>query len=264
MPTISFINPKYYRPDASSSADRFRDLQLVRRSRRHQRRPMLQLREAQSGMWGYAPTPAVARRRPGLRSVRHRRVRDCVRAHAHRVGRRDRSGRPAVFSRTEHPRAVSVRGKRRRARVRRRAMVDGAQRGVAARRVAAHHVQHVRGPAARTADGRLLWAGAHDHHLYRRRDRGLRVELDRGRVYPADPLSARQPAHRRCIGADFRLDRRTPLLRPPDRQSHRPDGSQSICADAPVLRLPVPRPSTTTRMPAALAAATSPRACSIR
>ena len=99
---------------------------------------------------------------------------------------------------------VPVRRQRGRAGVRLRPLVDGPERGLAARRPAARRVQHDVGASAGASDGRHLRARPHRHPLHRRR----RVRV-RGQLRSRAPTSPGCPC-RCCVAHSSRSAPRRP------------------------------------------------------
>ena len=126
---------------------------------------------------------------------------------------------PAVVPLAEHAEPVPVRGERGGAGLRLRALVDGPQRGVAARGRAAHPLQHDVGPRPRAADRAAVRPGPDRDHLHRVGDHRVPGEQPRRRL-PAVPaaLPRRRRLHRRRLGADLRPHRGAAPLRPARRQ----------------------------------------------
>ena len=102
------------------------------------------------GLWGFAPLLRSARQRSRLRAARRLGQRRAVCHLAAALGQRDRHGRrPLRLSRPGPERAVSARRERRRPGLRLRPLVDGAERRLAARQPAPHHLQHDVGARSR-------------------------------------------------------------------------------------------------------------------
>ena len=200
--------------DVQAPDDRLRSLRLVRITGRRQRRHLLQLRPPQSRPLGLRSDAARVRQRPGLR--RARRLRLFGHLHhqpgAHRGLRRRHhgAGQPvddAVTRRRSVQFLLGASGAA--AGVRLWPVVDGPQRVVAARRRAAHPVQHAVGPAARSGDRRHLRSRPDGHHLHRRRRGRVHAEQPRRvlHVMDADSVPARCLHDGRCVGVDLRSAR---------------------------------------------------------
>ena len=136
--------------------NRLRALHVVRRAGRSQRRDLLQLRPAEPGTVGVRSRPARARRRPRLRAVRHRHVRRPLHPHARVFRRKRRHGRPVQQLLAQQPGALPVWRQRGSSRLRRRTLVDGPERRLAARRLAPHLHEHDGAAAARAVGSRGL------------------------------------------------------------------------------------------------------------
>ena len=115
-------------------------------------------------------------------------------------------------------RALPARRKRRDAGLRIRPVVDGAERQLASRQPASHHLQHDVGARSRTRRRRYVRRRADGHHLHRRRCRGISAQLVRIRISAASAVPERRGRHRRRIGVGLRISRRAGLLRPSHRQ----------------------------------------------
>ena len=204
-------------------------LSVVRNPGRRQRPAVPELRAALPRDVGLRPPAPQRRRRHGLRRARDVGLRRALpglprrrpRGRAHARGC-SRSSSPSIAE------PVPVRSERGGTGLRRRALVDGAERGLAPRRRAAHPVQHDVGARPRAGDGAALRPGTCRHHLHGLGHHRLRREQPRRRV-PAAPASVpeRRGLHRRRVGADLRAGRGSPLLRPPRRQLlHRSAGQE--------------------------------------
>ena len=138
---------------------------------------------ANPGLWGFGPARAEPRHELRICAARGRRVRHAVGGDAAGVhGRRRRDWHPAACCPLLSPSsrgAVRVRRERRVAGVRRRPLVDRAQRRLAARRPAAHRDEHVLGVADGAGDYRAVRTGADRHHLHGRRRGRVCAELVR-------------------------------------------------------------------------------------
>ena len=133
------------------------------------------VRPRESRAVGIRAGPAPARRRSRVRPARHRRVGDALRADALLTSRaascRSSAAALSIPRAEQHARCCCSARAAPYPGVRARPLVDGAERLVAARRPAAHRLQHDVGPPARSGDGRDHRAGADGDHLHRGRRR---------------------------------------------------------------------------------------------
>jgi hypothetical protein len=107
---------RYYRPNASSSADRFRDLQLrAACSSASTMTRCYNCGRRNPGMWGYAPILRSLGADLGLCSVRHRHVRDRVRASPSSRRAASSAREHALVPRAESPARLFLFGRKRRA-----------------------------------------------------------------------------------------------------------------------------------------------------
>ena len=179
----------------------------------------LPLRQAQPFALGVRAAPAPPRRRLRLRPTAHRWLFDPLRRQRSCIspGAFQPKGLMQLFAPDTRD-SLSPRGERSAAGVRARARLDTAQRLLAARRPAAHLLQHDVGAAARRTGGRALRRRSDDSHLDRSFDRRFRPELDCGRI----------PCRR------FRFWARTPRSpSAPRRRSSGCSGRSSATAGAP-------------------------------
>ena len=172
--------------NVQASDHRFRRVRVVRLARGRARREMLQLRPPQSRAVGFCAAAAKPRQRSRFRAARRLGLRRAVCHLAAALGQRDAHDRRHIrLPRARSRRPLSARRKRRHAGVRLRPLVDGAQRGLAARQPAPHHLQHDVGARSRAGRRRHVRRGAHGDHLHRGRRVRLPAELVRVRLSPA-------------------------------------------------------------------------------
>ena len=201
---------------------------VVRNPGRRQGPAVPELRAALPRDVGLRPPAPERRRRHGLRRARDVGLWRALPG----VPRRRPGGRANVGAHlvpvAEHREPVPVRRERSGAGVRLRALVDGAERGLAPRRSAAHPVQHDVGARPGAGDGAALRPGPGRDHLHGLGHHRLRGEQP-GRRLPAvpAPVPGRRGLHGGRVGADLRPGRGAPLLRPPRRQlPHRAAGQE--------------------------------------
>ena len=99
-----------------------------------------------------------------------------------------------------------------------RPVVDGAERRLASRQPAPHHLQHDVGARSRSGRRRHVRRRPHGDHLHRRGCVRFSAELVRLRVSAAPAVSERRRLHRRRVGVGLRISRRAGVLRPAHRQ----------------------------------------------
>ena len=261
----------YAAKDVQAADDRVCGVRVVRLARRRQRRAVLHVRPAQSRARGVSgrccggSATISASSRSSSTAAWSLYAADA--AHDGRARRQHPSA--AVCSACWRPTpcvAARLRGQRRDTGVRRRHVVDGAERRLAARQRAAHPVQHDVGPAARPGDGRHLRRRPHGDHLHDRGRRRVPAEQHGGRCIWGMPIPFLRGAHV-TLGAS------APIFGLLGALVHygRRGGSSMVGGQAMqyaimlfVFGLIMPAASTTTRTPAALPADTSRRCGSIR
>ena len=164
---------------------------------------------ANPGLWGFAPAIRAARPRHGVRAAGDRRFDPSLRAGALRLGREHPRRRRAEHPVAEHLGAALVRRERRGAGLLPGRLVDGAERVLAARRPAAHLVQHDVGAQSRAECRRNHRPGPDGDSLHRLGRDGVPFELGDGRRtaracrFSAAP-SSRSARRRRCSGCSGR------------------------------------------------------------